>query len=149
VTKAVAQKTQAHKHGYRTATEVALAALICAGLLGDGFVGWEYISTGRWWATLMRHYSFARPPLTLAPGVRMTAFTAVLVALGSSALGATSGLARTSRAAIALTPVAVAADGYSATAAGAQKGPGWRLISLHRWFMPMRETKLWTVTHAS
>ena len=79
----------------------------------------------------MRHYSFARPPLTLAPGMRMTAFAAVLVALGSSTLGASSGLARTSGAAIALTPVAVAADGDSAAAAGAQKEPGRRLSGWH------------------
>ena len=131
MTKAAAQKAQAHKHGYRTATEVALAALICAGLRGCCFVGWEYISIGRWWATLMRHDLFARPPLTLAPGMCMTAFAAVLVALASSTLGASSGLARTIGAAIALTPVAVAADGYSATAAGAQKEPGRRLSGWH------------------
>ena len=139
MTKAAAQKPLAHKNGYRAATEVALAALICAGLRGCCFVWWEYISTGRWWATLMRHYLrhalahylFARPPLRLAPGMRMTAFAAVLVALGSSTLGATSGQARTIGAAIALTPVAVAADGDSAAAAGAQKEPGRRLSGWH------------------
>ena len=135
MTKAAAQKPLAHKHGYRTATEVALADLTCAGLRGCCFVWWEYISTGRWWATLMRHYLrhylLAPPPSPLAPGVGMTAFAAVLVALGSSTLGARSGLARTSGTAIALTPVAVAADGYSATAAGAQKEPGRRLNSWH------------------
>ena len=99
MTKAVTQKAQAHKHGYRTATEVALAALICTGLQGYCFVWWEYISTGQWWATLMRHHLLACPPLPLAPGMRMTAFAAVLVALGRIALGATSGLARTSGAA--------------------------------------------------
>lgn len=129
MTKAVTQKAQAHKHGYRTATEVALAALICTGLQGYCFVWWEYISTGQWWATLMRHHLLACPPLPLAPGMRMTAFAAVLVALGRIALGATSGLARTSGAAIALPPVAVAADGDSAVAAGAQKEPGRRLGS--------------------
>jgi len=119
VTKAVAQKAKAHKNGYRTTTEVALAALICAGLRGCYFVGWEYISTGRWWATLMRHYLLARPPSALAPGMRMTALAAVLITLTRSALGAPSGLARTSGAAIALTPVAVAADEYRAATAGA------------------------------
>lgn len=79
----------------------------------------------------MRHDLLARPPLPLAPGVGMTAFAAVLVALTSSTLGATSGLARTIGAAIALTAVAVAADDYSAAAAGAQKEPGWRLGSGH------------------
>ena len=131
MTKAAAQKPLAHKNGYRAATDVALAALMRAGLRGCCFVWWEYIRTGRWWATLMRHYSFARPPLTLAPGMRMTAFAAVLVALTSSPLGASSGLARTSRAAIALTPVAVAADGDSAATAGAQKEPGRRLKCWH------------------
>ena len=77
----------------------------------------------------MRHFLFARPPLPLAPGVGVTAFASVLVALGSSTLGASSGLARTSGAAIALPPVAVAADGDSAVAAGAQKEPGRRLGS--------------------
>ena len=79
----------------------------------------------------LRHDLLAPPPLTLAPGVGMTAFAAVLVALGRIALGATSGLARTSGAAIALPPVAVAADGDSAAAAGAQKEPGRRLGSWH------------------
>ena len=114
---------------------MALAALICAGLRVSCFVWWEYISTGRWWATLMRHYllhaALARPPLRLAPGMCMTAFAAVLVALGGSTLGASSGQARTIGAAIALPPVAVAADGDSAAAAGAQKEPGRRLSGLH------------------
>jgi hypothetical protein len=79
----------------------------------------------------MRHFLFARPPLPLAPGVGVTAFAAVLVALTSSTLGTTSGQARTISAAIALTPVAVAADAYSAAAAGAQKKPGRRLGSWH------------------
>lgn len=100
---------------------MALAALICAGLRCCCFVWWEYISTGGWWATLMRHDLLARPPLTLAPGMCMTAFAAVLVALSSSTLGTTSVQARTIGAAIALTPVAVTADGDSAAAAGAQK----------------------------
>ena len=129
MTKAVTQKAQAHKHGYRTATEVALAALICTGLQGYCFAWWEYISTGQWWATLMRHHLLACPPLPLAPGVGVTALAAILVAFASSALGASSGLARTIGAAIALPPVAVAADAYSAAAAGAQKEPGRRLGS--------------------
>jgi len=79
----------------------------------------------------MRHYVLARPPLPLAPGMGMTTFAAVLVALGGSTLGAASGLARASRAAIALTTVAVAADDYSAAAAGAQKEPGRRWGSWH------------------
>ena len=79
----------------------------------------------------MRHYLLACPALPLAPGVGMTAFAAVLVAFASSTLGASSGLARTSGAAIALTPVAVAADGDSAAAAGAHKEPGWRLGGGH------------------
>ena len=131
MTKAATQKTLAYKNGYRAATEVALAALICAGLRGCYFVGWEYISTGRWWATLMRHYLLAHPPLALAPSMRMTAFAAVLVAPTSSALGAHSGLARTIGAAVALTTVAVAADENRAATAGAQKAPGWWLVSLH------------------
>ena len=110
---------------------MALAALICAGLQGCCFVWWEYISTGWWWATLMRHDLLARPPLTLAPGMCMTAFAAVLVALSSSTLGTTSGQARTIGAAIALTPVAVTADGDSVAAAGAQKKPGRRLSGWH------------------
>ena len=131
MTKATTQKTLAHKNGYRTATEVALAAVICAGFRGCCFVGWEYISTGRWWAALMRHYLLARPPLPLAPGMCMTAFATVLVAPGGSALGASSGLARAIGTAIALTPVAVAADEDSTATTGAQKGPGWQLVSLH------------------
>jgi hypothetical protein len=79
----------------------------------------------------MRHYLLARPPLPLAPGMCMTAFAAVLVALTSSTLGTTSGQARTIGAAIALTPVAVAADSDSAAAAGAQKEPGRRLSGWH------------------
>lgn len=79
----------------------------------------------------MRHYLLARPPLPLTPGMRMTAFTAVLVALGSSTLGASPGLAGTIGTAIALTAVAVAADEDRAAAAGAQKRSGWRLISWH------------------
>ena len=79
----------------------------------------------------LRHALLARPPLTLAPGMCMAAFAAVLVALTSSALGATSGLARTRGAAIALTAVAVAADEYSAATAGAQKEPGRRLGRWH------------------
>lgn len=67
----------------------------------------------------MRHYLLARPPLTLAPGVGMTALAAILVAFASSALGASSALARTSCAAIALTTVAVAANDYSAATEGA------------------------------
>lgn len=77
----------------------------------------------------LRHAALACPPLALAPDMRMTAFAAVLVALTSSTLGTTSGQARTIGAAIALTPVAVAADAYSAAAAGAQKEPGRRLGS--------------------
>ena len=77
----------------------------------------------------MRHYLLSPPQLTLAPGVGMTALAAVLVAFASSTLGASSGLARTSGAAIALTPVTVAADAYGAAAAGAQKEPGRRLGS--------------------
>ena len=110
---------------------MALAGLICSGLRGCCFVGWEYISTGGWRATLMRHYVLASPPLPLAPGMGMTTFAAVLVALGRSTLGAASGLARASRAAIALTTVAVAADDCSAAAAGAQKEPGRRWGSWH------------------
>jgi len=72
---------------------------------------------------------FSRPLLRLAPGMGMATFAAVLIALGSSPLGASSGLARTIGAAIALPPVAVAADDYSAAAAGTQKEPGWRLLS--------------------
>ena len=79
----------------------------------------------------MRHHLLARPPLPLAPGVGVTALAAILVAFASSALGASSGLARTIGAAIALSPVAVAADAYSAAAAGAQKKPGRRLGSWH------------------
>lgn len=79
----------------------------------------------------LRHDLLARPPLTLAPGMCMTAFAAVLVALTSCTLGTTSGQARTIGAAIALTPVAVAADGDRATAAGAQKEPGRRLSGWH------------------
>ncbi len=131
VTKAPTQEPLAYKNRYRAATEVAFAALICAGLRGCSFVGWEYTITGRWWATLMRHYFFTRPPLRLAPRVRMTTFAAVLVALGGRALGATSGLARTRSTAVALTAVARAADDYSAATEGAQKEPGWRLGSGH------------------
>lgn len=131
MTKAAAQKSLANEIGYRTATKVAVTALIYVGLRGCCLVGWEYISTGRWWATLMRHHLLACPPLPLALGVGMTALAAGLVALAGSTLGATSGLARTSGAAIALTTVAVAADEYSSTAAGAQKEPGRRLGSWH------------------
>ena len=77
----------------------------------------------------MRHHLLARPPLPLAPGVGVTALAAILVAFASSALGVTSGLARTSGTAIALTAVAVAADDHGAAAAGAQKEPGRRLGS--------------------
>ena len=128
----MAQKALAHKRGYRTATELAFAALTCVGLRGCCFVWREYTSTGRGWATLMRHYLLSPPQLTLAPGVGMTALAAVLVAFASSALGATSGLARTHGAAIALSTVAVGADDYSAAAAGAQKEPGWGLSGWHR-----------------
>jgi hypothetical protein len=40
----------------------------------------------------MRHYLLARAPLPLACGVSVAALAAVLVAFGSGALGATSGL---------------------------------------------------------
>lgn len=101
--------------------------MIYAGLLGCCFVWWEYISTGRWWATLMRHHLLARPPLALAPGMCMAAFATVLVTLGSSPLGTTSGQARTIGAAIALTPVAVAAHERGHTAARAQETSRWWL----------------------
>ena len=70
---------------------------MCADLRGCCFVWWEYISTGRRWATLMRHYVchnlLAHPPLALAPGMRMATFAAILVALSSGPLGASSGQA--------------------------------------------------------
>jgi hypothetical protein len=71
-----------------------------------------------------------------------TALAAVLVALTSSALGTPSGLARTIGAAIALTTVAVAADDYRAATAGAQKGSGWWLVSLHGRSCPCVKTML-------
>ena len=121
---------------------MALAALICTGLRGCYFAGWEYISTGWWWATLMRHCLLARPPLPLAPGVGVAALAAVLVAFGSGALGATSGLVRAGRAAVALAAVAVAADEHSAATQGAQKASGrwWRrgLGGGHGRSIPMR-----------
>jgi hypothetical protein len=131
VTKATAQEVPAHKDRHQTATEMAFTGLICTGLQGCCFVGMEYISTGRWWATLMRHTLLACPPLPLASGMGMTALAAVLVSLARSTLGAASGLARTCRAAIALSPVAVAAEDDSVAATGAQKEPGWRLRGLH------------------
>ena len=97
----------------------------------------------------MRHHLLARPPLPLAPGMGMTAFAAVLVAFASSALGASSGLARTRGTAIALTPVAVAADEYSAATAGAQKEPGWRLGSGHGQSSPCVKRDCRTATLAS
>ena len=142
MTKAPTQEPLAYKNAYQPTTEVALAALICAGLRGCYFVGWEYTSTGRWWATLMRHYLLTRPPLPLTPGMGETALAAVLVALASSALGAPSGLIRTIGAAIALTAVAVAADEDRAATAGAQKGPGWWLVSLHGRSCPCVKTML-------
>jgi hypothetical protein len=131
VTKTTAQEVLAYKNRDRTATEVALAVLIYADLRGCCLVGWEYIKNGRWWATLMRHYLLTRAPLPLAPGVGVTALAAVLIALGGCALGASSGLVRTSGAAIALTTVAVAANDYGAAAAGAKKEPRRWLIGLH------------------
>ena len=78
--------------------------------------------------------------MPLALGMGMAAFAAVLVAPGGIALGATSGLARTVAAAIALTAVAVTADGYSAAAAGAQKLPRWWLGGLHGHSCPCAKT---------
>ena len=71
---------------------MALAALICIRVHSGCVAGREYISAGRWWATLMRHYLLARAPLPLASGVGVTASATVLVAFGSRALGTTSGL---------------------------------------------------------
>ena len=112
--KAASQKVLTHKSRDRTAAKLALAALACVWIQSGCVAGWEYISTGWWWATLMRHCLLARPPLPLAPGVGVTALAAVLVAFGSGALGATSGLVRAGRAAVAL--AAVAAAGMSAAA---------------------------------
>ena len=101
----------------------------------------------------MRHCLLARPPLPLAPGVGVAALAAVLVAFGSGALGATSGLVRAGRAAVALAAVAVAADEHSAATQGAQKASGrwWRrgLGGGHGRSIPMREPMLWTATPAS
>lgn len=109
------------------ATKVACAVQICAKVQGGCFAGWQYISTGLWWATLMRHSLLTRPPLPLALGVSVAAFAAVLVALGRSTLGTTSGLQGAGGAAVALAAVAVAADEHSAATAGAHKAPGqWR-----------------------
>ena len=72
---------------------MAFAGLTCTGLQGCCFVGWEYISTVWWRATVMRHHLLARPPLPLATGMGMTAFAAVLVSLARSTLGTASGLA--------------------------------------------------------
>jgi len=105
---------------------MAFAGQLCAWVQGGCVIGWEYISTGRWWATLMRHYLLACPPLPLAPGVGVAAFAAVLVALGSGALGATSGLLGAVLAAVALAAVAVAADEGRTSAQDAQKASGWR-----------------------
>lgn len=131
MTKTTAQEVLTYKNGYRTATKVALAVLIYADLRGCCLVGWEYIKNGRWWATLMRHYLLTRAPLPLAVGVRVTALAAVLIALGGCALGAPSGLVRTSGAAIALTTVTVAANDDGAAAASAKKESRRWLIGLH------------------
>ena len=90
--KAAAHKVLTHKSRDRTAAKLALAALACVWIQSGCVAGWEYISAGRWWATLMRHYLLARAPLPLACGVSVAALAAVLVAFGSGALGATSGL---------------------------------------------------------
>ena len=90
----------------------------------------------------MRHYLLTRPPLPLTPGMGETALAAVLVALASSALGASSGLTRTIGAAITLTTVAVAADEDRAATVGAQKEPGWWLVSLHGRSCPCVKTML-------
>ena len=151
--KAAAHKVLTHKSRDRTAAKEALAALTCVWIQSGCVAGWEYISTGWWWATLMRHCLLARPPLPLAPGVGVTALAAVLVAFGSGALGATSGLVRAGRAAVALAAVAVAADEHSAATQGAQKASGrwWRrgLGGGHGRSIPMREPMLWTATPAS
>jgi len=94
----------------------------------------------------MRHCLLARPPLPLASGVSVTALAAVLVAFAGCALGATSGLVRAGRAAVALAAVAVAADEHRAAAQGAHKASGrwWRRLwwcvlgSGHGRSIPMR-----------
>jgi hypothetical protein len=122
--KAVAQEVQTNKGRDRTATKLALAALACVWVQSGCVARWEYISAGRWWASLMRHYLLARPPLPLARGVSVAAFAAVLIAFAGCALGVTSGLVRAGRAAVALAAVAVAADEHRAAAQGTQKASG-------------------------
>jgi hypothetical protein len=124
MTKAASQEVQTNKSPDPTAAEVAIAGLTGVWIQSGCVAGRQYISAGWWWATLMRHYLLASAPLPLACGVSVAALTAVLVALGSGTLGATSGLERAPCAAVALAAVAVAADEHSAAAQGAQKASG-------------------------
>lgn len=105
---------------------MALAGLAGVWVQGGCVAGRQYISTGWWWATLMRHYLPTGSPSPLALGMGAAALAAVLVAFAGSALGATSGLERAPCAAVALAAVAVAADEHRAAAQGAQKAPGRR-----------------------
>jgi len=124
MTKAASQEVQTNKIRDRAATEVALAGLTRVGIQSGCVAGRQYTSTGRWWATLMRHYLLTGPPPPLALGVGVAAFAAVLVALAGRALGATSGLLRAGCAAVALAAVAVATDEHRAAAQGAEKSSG-------------------------
>lgn len=150
--KAAVQEVLTHKSRDHMATKLALAVLICVRVRSGCFAGWEYISAGRWWATLMRHYLPTGAPSPLASGVGVAAFAAVLVASGRGALGATSGLPGALCGAVALAAVAVAADQHSAATQGAQKASGrwWRrgLSSGHERAIPMRELMLWTAMPA-